>query len=748
MINIKGREHHMRKSKTFKISIAASAIIAATPLTQADAATNVNQLVINAQNASTILKWAISVEGFADFKTKPYEEYNTTKKYIEAAEKAAASLSSSKRLSVQASLVDAKVQVKRAQAYIDAITSSEKIKVLTSNVQQAISSGNLDDIETAYHGASEEYRKQAKLLDRVYGQSTRDGIRNSVKPTFEHLIQSIRYDVTVHMHIKKAEQLSKENKYIEADLELMKAHQYLTDFENNHRFHSKLVNKYEAVEDAIPMLPLFATPEGQHTVTLKLSKAMDHNVNHLEPGQFIIPGEIIQQAKLSDDRKSIKLSTSELESATDYTLRWKGHSVQFTTPSVEDTSGISLTDLKDQYLETTDTRVYIAKFTNGDGSPYNGRVKINLAQPNGEATTAIITSFNGQVNTGSQEWSHYADQNGHVVFTVRASSGEATSVQPTIQKLDGNQTSKKAAITYFHQLQPNTGEYNLKLENAPIHKNSNFIVVNGIKYKWDMNDLFFIHGQIVSVDEFVAALTEGDMLTIGYNLHPKDISTWNIISDITRYAPVTIKNPVKSSVTFDGSYYEISGTAEPGNKVKVYRNGAYVGMVTVDKGGNWTVGTVSLLQNIENTFVAYQYGPGQDGIDGTGSVDQANATIKEGAFASTSITYHDEGSKGISIMDTLDFQFINPSFNHTFKTKISGTITINDGFGRSVEVRVDYVDEDTLKIVDFVSRDDNFSFDASVFVITSTSGIVNQDQLEYSVKASKLDGTILRDSSK
>lgn len=126
MINIKGRELHMGKSKTFKISVAASAIIAATPLTQANAATNVNQLVINAQNASTILKWAISVEGFADFKTKPYEEYNTAIKYIEAAEKAAASLSSSKRLSVQASLVDAKVQVKRAQAYIDAITSSEK----------------------------------------------------------------------------------------------------------------------------------------------------------------------------------------------------------------------------------------------------------------------------------------------------------------------------------------------------------------------------------------------------------------------------------------------------------------------------------------------------------------------------------------------------------------------------------------------------------------------------------------------
>ena len=48
-------------------AVAASAFVAAAPANQADAATNVNQLATDAQNAGTVLKWAISVEGSADY---------------------------------------------------------------------------------------------------------------------------------------------------------------------------------------------------------------------------------------------------------------------------------------------------------------------------------------------------------------------------------------------------------------------------------------------------------------------------------------------------------------------------------------------------------------------------------------------------------------------------------------------------------------------------------------------------------
>ena len=52
------------KKKAIKIAastaVAASAFVAAAPAQQADAATNVNQLATDAQNAGTVLKWAIS----------------------------------------------------------------------------------------------------------------------------------------------------------------------------------------------------------------------------------------------------------------------------------------------------------------------------------------------------------------------------------------------------------------------------------------------------------------------------------------------------------------------------------------------------------------------------------------------------------------------------------------------------------------------------------------------------------------
>lgn len=215
------------KKKAIKIAastaVAASAFVAAAPAQQADAATNVNQLVTDAQNAGTVLKWAISVEGSANFTTRPYDEFNAAKKAIAAAEAAASKLSSSERLSINAKLVDAKIQVKRAMAYIDAITSSEKIKADSAALDTAIKSNDIEKVETAYHKATGEYRKQAALLDRVYGQTTRDGIRNAVKPAIEKLVASVKNEVTVNMLVKAAAADVKAGKIADATVKLAEA---------------------------------------------------------------------------------------------------------------------------------------------------------------------------------------------------------------------------------------------------------------------------------------------------------------------------------------------------------------------------------------------------------------------------------------------------------------------------------------------------------------------------------------------
>ena len=252
-------------------------------------------------------------EGSADFKTRPYNQYNVAKKTLQTVEAASTSLTTSEQLSVQAKLVEPKIHIKRAQAYIDAITSSEKITDLTKNLDQAIKSADLEKVENAYHIATAEYRKQVKLLDRVYGQSTRDGIRNAVKPAMEKLIDQVKYDVTVEIYIENASSLIIENKLAEAGAELEKAEYYLTFNKENFTFLSQLEKSYNDVMKSLPLQPLTVSSDGQNTVKVHFSKEYSIPLVGLEAGQFKISGETVQSSKLSADKKTVILTTSDLD---------------------------------------------------------------------------------------------------------------------------------------------------------------------------------------------------------------------------------------------------------------------------------------------------------------------------------------------------------------------------------------------------------------------------------------------------
>ncbi|KQL36899.1 hypothetical protein [Psychrobacillus sp. FJAT-21963] len=721
------------------------------PTEQAGAAMNINQLVTDAQNAGTILKWAISVEGSADFKTRPYNQYNTAKITILAAENAASKLSNSEKLSIQSKLVEPKIQVKRAQAYIDAITSSEKIVSLTNNLRKAINSKDLEQVESAYHTVTAEYRKQVKLLDRVYGQSTRDGIRNAVKLAMEKLINQVNYDVTVKMHLDKASNYIKENKLEEAAFELDKAVFYLNLNAANFTFESQLTRTYNDILASLPLKPLSVFTDGKNSVTINFSKEYSIPLVGLEAGQFKISGETIQNAKLSDDKKSVILTTSDLNSSTNYTITWKDYKVNFVTEAKPDTTGILLSESDVAYLETTNNRIYSAKLTNSDGSPYLGRVLISLRDANPDndttSTTARITSANGNFGIEGQEATTYTDPNGNLAFIIEAGNlTSVTHVQPTIQKLDGNQTSKKAPITHFFQLQNTSNFYTVVINGTHIYLESDYVYSDGYKYKWDSNDLFFIRGQNVPQEVFEKAISNGDALTIGYEIKPENNSTWNLTSDITEAAKLEITNPAHTPVTYDGSSYIISGTAQAEYTVHLYLNGIFLGTTEVDDNGEWTYGSVSLLQNEANTFEAYQYAPGNYGQNGEGSENPttpSTAIINEGAFASTEITLNDLDNNGLTIYDTFDFTFLNPTYGHEFKKDITGTITVNDGYGKSAELKVEYVDSDTLKVIDFISLESNFSYNSASLIIIGTEGLVNQDQLSYNVEQSQWKGTLL-----
>lgn len=95
-------------------------------------------------------------------------------------------------------------------------------------LEQKLQKNEIDDTtEKAYHDLSCELKKQSILLDRVYGQSTRDIIRNHFKKSAEAVKEKALYPVSTKMELDRAnEALAKGNKE-EANKRLKAADEFL-----------------------------------------------------------------------------------------------------------------------------------------------------------------------------------------------------------------------------------------------------------------------------------------------------------------------------------------------------------------------------------------------------------------------------------------------------------------------------------------------------------------------------------------
>ena len=105
--------------------------------------------------------------------------YNTTKNASHLAYQAFKTLATQEKAKLTIRMENnVDIHLNRSMAYIDAITSGKKITVKTDNLYEAYQLNPLSDqTEKAYHDLSSEIRKQAILLYRVYGKSTRNAIR-------------------------------------------------------------------------------------------------------------------------------------------------------------------------------------------------------------------------------------------------------------------------------------------------------------------------------------------------------------------------------------------------------------------------------------------------------------------------------------------------------------------------------------------------------------------------------------------
>ncbi|MFF2753547.1 hypothetical protein ACFVR1_07265 [Psychrobacillus sp. NPDC058041] len=579
------------KNKVIKIAvssiIATSAFVAVSPSKKGDAASNMEQLMVDAQNASNVLKWAISVEGSADGVTQPWEQFNDAKMAIAKVEAGLSGVNFSDKLKYEARLVDPKVQIQRAQGYLDAITASSKIHAKTNSLSAAVYSNNLDQVEKAYHEMTAEFRKQTILLDRVYGQSTRDRIRNAVKGPAEKLINELKNDVTVHMLAKGAEEDVRRGNYTEAAKKVYEAQAILRS--NVLIWGKALQFRIENVNTSLPFQIVSSSIVNNTTLTIKLNKP----VSSIKTSDFSINnGLTVTNATLSKDGLTITLTTSIQIPGTTYTLKYKTNTFSFTIPG--NVIPIYVGDRTVQHRETSEVITLAAIFKESNGKPSTATVRVDI--PVG----LKLVSVNGAANNtaGANSVNVTPDKNGMVtiVFTAKDLTSPALDKLITFNKMEKNKVVETQTSSSFNFYVPaNAGLFSNKNVRFIDSNFGYFVTTDGIKYKLKgYGDVYQIDGTPISFDSFKATLNIGNIINGTY--HPTSTSSFNIfynmnISSINLNSKFTYK-PGTMGYRMNGSKIELFGTGQPNYDLFFFKNaGVSLGKTKVNTNGTWTFTT-------------------------------------------------------------------------------------------------------------------------------------------------------------
>ena len=217
----------MKWNKTLPVLALSSLLLVSNQVpAHASTAPTPEQLVRSAESYAGSLKWAISIEGTGDGHTIPWNYYNGTKSAYQKALAAVSTLSSGKTKTALQSRLENHVnlyirttpgKVGRAVAYIDAINAGQKIEKKKNQLNNRLAASIIDDTtEQYYHDLSYEIKKQAYLLDRVYGVTTRELIRSHFKGTAEQAKSNALYPVSIHMALDELQSDLDSKYYIHA----------------------------------------------------------------------------------------------------------------------------------------------------------------------------------------------------------------------------------------------------------------------------------------------------------------------------------------------------------------------------------------------------------------------------------------------------------------------------------------------------------------------------------------------------
>ncbi|MEH7525234.1 hypothetical protein V7149_18470 [Bacillus sp. JJ1503] len=733
------------KKKAIKLAtstaIAASAFVAAAPANQADAAVNVEALVKAAENAAGALKWAISVEGTADGQTAPHGLYNLTKDANKAAQAAVAKTSGSEKVLLSARLQAVELQISRTMAYIDGITAGNKIAADTVALNAAIASKDLDKVEAAYHKITREYKKQAALLDRVYGQSTRDVIRNATKAPAEKAFNSVLYDVTVKMALDKVAEATKAQDWKKAGSYMAEAEKYLPKVSAT--FKDQLTKSKNDAVAALPLQPVSVTRVNDTTVTVNFNKVVDAvAVSH-----FSFDNDLaVTAVKLSDDKKVATLTTTSQAANKTYTLYYKGVKTNYAfVKTVAADNSATIDNDTEVYVKTGASRVFTASFINADGTPYRGSVKIKTE--NG----IVIDAINGNNVSTTSDTVVVPNADGKI--TIRVTSSSATNGKVTFIRED-NKKEVKTGKTYFVAEDQNSLT-NKEVVVQYVDKAAKYFVgtYNSTNYyfSYDSNDTLYDHGTAINQDTFADNLAKGNRVLLTYKNagSASSVSDFNIVfkktlSDIDITTPsvdTTKTNPFRVA---PNQQFRLNGTGQAGYTVFVYRYDSGVGSsskyklhgtTTVDGSGNWTYSNINLVKDELAGFKAIQLPAGQSYSQEITS-DETAVWLKGAAFTASVTAKTNVGTLGVlDVNDSVEFTV---STGDTIKLGSTLSIKLRDADGTVATytdgvlgTKIEELANNRFKVT-FGSSEDisgGNSVMAGSFVVTEFNGITNQHGL-------------------
>jgi len=235
----------MDKKKAVKLAtasaVAASAFVAANPhASQAatDVATVVSQAKAQFKAAYYAYSHTVTETGKLPNISDVYAAYNKAKQAyanaVAVVNKAGGAKKDAYLADLQATYetyvfkANPKSGEARVATYIDAYNYATKLDAMRQELKAAVDAKDLKKAEELYHKISYELKTRTVILDRVYGQTTRELLRSQFKAEAQKLRDSLIYDITVAMKAREAQDAVKAGNLDKAKAALDQVNQYVS----------------------------------------------------------------------------------------------------------------------------------------------------------------------------------------------------------------------------------------------------------------------------------------------------------------------------------------------------------------------------------------------------------------------------------------------------------------------------------------------------------------------------------------